>query len=98
VADERQRGGRVISPFRADVVVTGFVLAIPVFLLGMRGDFTAEEVITRLLWCLAAGWAAVAVVRFASTPPAPKEIPRTAGMAADGDAAAEADGDPAPAT
>jgi len=61
----------VISPFRGDVVVTGFVLAIPVLLLGLRGDFTAHEVVTRLLWCLAAGWAAVALVRFASTPPAP---------------------------
>ena len=65
----------MISPFRGDVVVTGFVLAIPVFLLAMRGDFTADEVITRLLWCLGAGWAAVAVVRFASTPPAPKKAP-----------------------
>jgi hypothetical protein len=70
VADERQRGGRlVISPFRRDVVVTGFVLATPVFLLGLRGDFTADEVMIRLLWCLAAGWAAVTLVRWASTPP-----------------------------
>jgi hypothetical protein len=61
----------VISPLRGDVVVTGFVLAIPVFLLAMRGEFTAEEVITRLLWCLAAGWAAVSLVRWASTPPKP---------------------------
>ena len=68
----------MISPFRGDVVVTGFVLAIPVFLLAMRGDFTADEVITRLLWCLGAGWAAVAVVRFASTPPAPKKPARPA--------------------
>jgi hypothetical protein len=59
----------VISPFRGDVLATGFVLAIPVFLLGLRGEFTADEVITRLLWCLGAGWAAVAVVRWASTPP-----------------------------
>jgi hypothetical protein len=59
----------VISPFRGDVVLTGFVLAIPVFLLAMRGEFTADEVITRLLWCLGAGWMAVALVRWASTPP-----------------------------
>ncbi len=64
----------MISPFRGDVVLTGFVLAIPVFLLGMRGEFTADEVVTRLLWCLAAGWAAVALIRFASTPPAPPRI------------------------
>ena len=61
-----------MSPFRGDVVVTGFVLAIPVLLLGMRGDFSPHEVVTRLLWCLAAGWAAVAVVRLASTPPVTK--------------------------
>jgi hypothetical protein len=60
----------MISPLRVDVVVTGFVLAIPVLLLGVRGDLTAHDVVVRLLWCLAAGWAAVAVVRFASTPPA----------------------------
>jgi len=65
----------VISPFRGDVVVTGFVLAIPVFLLAMRGEFTADEVITRLLWCLGAGWVAVALVRWASTPPAAQRTP-----------------------
>jgi hypothetical protein len=60
----------VISPFRVDVLVTGFVLALPVLVLGLRGDLTPDDVVTRLPWCLAAGWAAVAVVRFASTPPA----------------------------
>ena len=62
----------MISPFRGDVVLTGFVLAIPVLLLGMRGDFSPHEVVTRLLWCQAAGWAAVSVVRLASAPPAAK--------------------------
>jgi hypothetical protein len=62
-----------MSPLRRDVVVTGFVLAIPVLLLGMRGQFSAQEVLTRLLWCLAAGWAVVSVIRLASTPPAPKK-------------------------
>lgn len=61
----------MISPFRRDVVVTGFVLAIPVFLLGLRGDFTVDDVTIRLLWCLGAGWVAVALLRWASTPPAP---------------------------
>jgi hypothetical protein len=84
----------VISPFRGDVVLTGFVLAIPVFLLAMRGEFTAQEVLTRLLWCLGAGWAAVTVVRLASTPPAPKNSPRTA----DGSTGADVDEDAAPAT
>ena len=59
------------SPLRGDVLLTGFVLAVPVFLLGLRGELTAQEVVHRLLWCLAAGWAVVAVVRFASTPPKP---------------------------
>jgi hypothetical protein len=82
----------VISPFRGDVVAIGFVLAIPVFLLAMRGEFTAQEVLTRLLWCLGAGWAAVTVVRLASTPPAPKTAVRTAA------GTAEADEDRGPAT
>ncbi|MBB3676535.1 hypothetical protein [Modestobacter versicolor] len=82
----------MISPFRGDVVLTGFVLAIPVLLLGMRGDFSADDVITRLLWCLAAGWVAVTVVRLASTPPVPPK--KTAEPAAAG---AEPDGEPAPA-
>lgn len=74
----------MISPLRGDVLLTGFVLAIPVFLLGLRGDFTADEVITRLLWCLAAGWAVVAVLRFATTPPPPpKKAVRTAAPGTD---------------
>ena len=60
-----------MSPFRWDVLLVGFVLALPVLALGLRGDFTAEDVILRLPWCLAAGWAAVALLRFATTPPAP---------------------------
>ena len=67
------------GPLRGDVLLTGFVLAVPVFLLGLRGEFTAQEVVHRLLWCLAAGWVVVAVVRFASTPPPPppKAPPKT---------------------
>jgi hypothetical protein len=57
-----------MSPFRWDVLCVGFLLAIPVVGLGLRGDLSTEEVMTRVLWCLAAGWAAVAVLRFASTP------------------------------
>ena len=66
----------MISPLRTDVVVTGFVLAIPVFLLALRGDFSTADVVARLPWCFAAAWAAVAVIRFASTPPpAPPKKP-----------------------
>ena len=81
----------MISPFRWDVVVTGFVLAVPVLLLALRGDFTADDVVTRLPWCLAAGWAVVALVRWASTPPPPVK-PSRAGT----HPAAPTDGDPAP--
>jgi hypothetical protein len=64
-----------MSPLRWDVLLVGFVLALPVLALGVRGDLTLEEVTTRLLWCLAAGWGVVALLRFASTP-------RTAGKKA----------------
>jgi hypothetical protein len=65
-----RRGGDM-SPFRWDVLVCGFVLAVPVLMLGMRGELTADEVATRLVWCLGAGWAAVALVRFALAPRGP---------------------------
>jgi hypothetical protein len=57
-----------MSPFRWEVILVGFVLALPVVGLGLRGDLTTEEVMTRLLWCLGAGWAVVALLRLASTP------------------------------
>jgi hypothetical protein len=79
----------VTSPLRGDVLLTGFVLAVPVFLLGLRGEFTAQEVVHRLLWCLAAGWAVVAVVRLASAPPPPKPQAPTEAVRAVGDPAPE---------
>lgn len=57
-----------MNPLRWDVLFAGFVLSLPVLALGMRGDLTIDEVTTRLLWCLAAGWVAVALLRLASTP------------------------------
>jgi hypothetical protein len=57
-----------MSPFRWDVLLVGFLLALPVVGLGLRGDLSTEEVMTRVLWCLGAGWAAVALLRLASTP------------------------------
>ncbi len=71
-----------MSPLRWDVLLAGFVLAVPVLALGLRGDLTVEEVTSRLLWCMAAGWGAVALLRFASTPrtttgPKPRRAPRT---------------------
>ncbi len=60
-----------MNPLRWDVLLVGFVLALPVLALGLRGDLSAEEVTTRLPWCLAAGWGAVALLRLATTPPPP---------------------------
>jgi hypothetical protein len=60
-----------MSPLRWDVVLVGFVLALPVLALGLRGDLTTEETVSRLPWCLAAGYAVVAVLRYASTPRKP---------------------------
>jgi hypothetical protein len=75
-----------MSPLRWDVLLLGFVLALPLFGLGLRGDLTAEEVAMRLPWCLAAAWGAVAVLRFAVTPrtpekPEPKKASRAIGLA-----------------
>lgn len=83
-----------MSPLRWDVLLTGFVLALPVLALGVRGDLTAEEVTTRLLWCLGAGWGAVALLRLAITPPkTARPKPRVPARFAE---PAE-DGEPAPA-
>ena len=79
----------MISPFRRDVVVTGFVLAIPVLLLGLRGDLTVDDVTTRLLWCLGAGWVAVGLLRWSSTTPPPRRNPVAARRAEDGAAPAD---------
>ena len=60
-----------MNPLRWDVLLVGFVLAVPVLALGLRGDFTTEEVVSRLPWCLAAGWGVVALVRAVVAPPKP---------------------------
>lgn len=64
-----------MSPLRWDVLLVGFVLALPVLALGLRGDLSTEEMMTRVLWCLGAGWAVVAVLKLATTP---RPTPRTA--------------------
>ncbi|GAB3200886.1 hypothetical protein GCM10027261_33980 [Geodermatophilus arenarius] len=69
-----------MSPLRWDVLTAGFVLALPVLALYLRGDFTLDDVATRLPWCLLAGWGAVALLRYAATPrtrPAPQRASRT---------------------
>ena len=60
-----------MNPLRWEVLLVGFVLAIPLLALGLRGDLSADEVMVRLPWCLAAGWGAVALLRLASTPRKP---------------------------
>ena len=60
-----------MSPLRRDVLAVSFLLALPVLALGLRGDLGAEDVVTRLPWCLAAGWGVVALLRWAGTPRPP---------------------------
>ena len=57
-----------MSPLRWDVLLLGFVLALPVLAMGLRGDLSTEEVAMRLPWCLGAAWGAIAVLRYAGTP------------------------------
>jgi hypothetical protein len=57
-----------MSPLRWDVLAVGFLLALPLVALGLRGDFTTSEVTARLPWCLLAGYVVVAVLRFAGKP------------------------------
>jgi hypothetical protein len=68
-----------MSPLRWDVLLVGFVLALPVLALGLRGDLSTEEMMIRLLWCLGAGWIAVALLRYASTPRTPVKGARPTG-------------------
>jgi len=67
-----------MNPFRWDVLLVGFVLALPVLALGLRGDLSVQDVTARLPWCLAAGWGVVALLRFASTPRATSGAPTQA--------------------
>jgi len=60
-----------MSPLRWDVLAVGFLLALPVVALGLRGGLPLDEVALRLPWCLAAGWGAVALLRWAGTPRRP---------------------------
>jgi hypothetical protein len=57
-----------MSPLRWDVLAVAFVLAIPLLALGLRGDLALQDVMSRLPWCLLAGWVAVALLRWASQP------------------------------
>jgi hypothetical protein len=80
-----------MSPFRWDVLLVGFVLALPVLALGLRGDLTTEEMMTRLPWCLGAGWGVVALLRAVSAPrpttakPVPRPAPAPTPESTDGE-------------
>ena len=86
-----------MSPLRWDVLVVSLLLALPVLALGLRGEFTVEEVTGKLPWCLAAGWAVVALLRAVVAQPAPEQSAR---IASEARSAADhaADGEPAPST
>ncbi|SNS72180.1 hypothetical protein SAMN06893096_10743 [Geodermatophilus pulveris] len=60
-----------MSPLRWDVLAVSLLLALPVLVLGLRGDLGTADVVARMPWCLAAGWGAVALLRWAATPPPP---------------------------
>jgi hypothetical protein len=69
-----------MSPLRWDVLAVAFVLAVPLLALGWRGDMAMAVVVSRLPWCLLAGWGAVALLRWAVTPrtrPAERSARRT---------------------
>ena len=57
-----------MSPLRWEVLGLAFVLALPVLAMGMRGDLTFDDVVARLPWCLAAAWAAVALLAAVARP------------------------------
>ena len=74
-----------MSPLRWDVLALSFVLALPLFGLWLRDEFTLDELTSRLPWCFAAGWAVVALLRWAATPRhAPAEKTLTEAPAEDG--------------
>ena len=60
-----------MSPLRWDVLAMSLLLALPLLALGLRGDLGADDVVTRLPWCLAAGWGVVALLRWAAAPRPP---------------------------
>lgn len=85
-----------MSPLRWDVLLVGFVLALPVLALGLRGDLTTEEMMTRLPWCLAAGWGVVALLRAVATPRPSAAATKSARRPVASAAPEHADGEHAP--
>ena len=83
-----------MSPLRWEVLGLAFVLALPVLAMGLRGDLTIDDVLTRLPWCLGAAWVAIALLTAVARPrPAPRGEPATGA-----DRPAAADPEPTSAT
>ncbi|SEO78524.1 hypothetical protein [Trujillonella endophytica] len=82
-----------MNPLRWEVLGLAFVLALPVLAMGLRGDLTLDDVVARLPWCLAAAWAAVALLTYVARP---RTTPTPRGSGLD-DARAPSDPEPAPA-
>jgi hypothetical protein len=61
-----------MNPLRWEVLGLAFVLALPVLAMGLRGDLTLDDVMTRLPWCLAAAWGAVALLSAVARPRPPR--------------------------
>ena len=68
-----------MSPFRWDVLLVALVLAVPLLAMGMRGDLATQDVVSRLPWCLAAGWGVIALLRFVTAPRTPDRSPSATG-------------------
>ena len=64
-----------MNPLRWEVLGLAFVLALPVLAMGYRGDMTLDDMLARLPWCLAAAWAAVALLSAVARPRTPVEKP-----------------------
>ena len=64
-----------MNPLRWEVLGLAFVLALPVLAMGYRGDLTLDDMVTRLPWCLAAAWGAIALLSAVARPRTPAEKP-----------------------
>ena len=86
-----------MSPLRWEVLGLAFVLALPVLAMGVRGDLTLDDVVTRLPWCLAAAWAAVALLTAVARPGQEGRTEQRSAARAAAEPQPTADPEPAPA-
>jgi hypothetical protein len=82
-----------MSPLRWEVLGLALVLALPVLAMGLRGDLALADVVSRLPWCLAAAWGAVALLTAVAKP---RPVKRRPTASADSPTTAEAESTPAP--